>query len=217
MPGIQKEYKVVTDSVNHIVHTSLINYQIIDLYRILYQQFRLPLTHIKAELPNKERLFYNLKYGYYETWKTKNMYCLEASLPSRLSLEEQRQRLIAELNFYFGFQVTWKKQTVNCLILKKGQKLSKSTRPLDKTGLSPASIVVILNNQADGMPAIDETNAPPSTRIPVSEDQVIDSSMLRKILERYGYQMSIEPKQVEFMVIVEAKKSLTPLPISNTN
>ena len=206
MPGIQKEYKVVTDSVNHIVHTSLINYQILDLYRILFQKYRLPLTHIKTEMPNKERLFYNLKYGYYETWKTNNMYCLEASLPSWLSLEEQRQRLIEELNFYFGFQVVWKKQTVNCLILKQNKKSAKSITPLNKTGLSPSGIIGILNNQVEGMPAMDETNALPSTRIPVSEEQVSDSTFLYKILERYGYQLTIEPRQVEFMVISEAKK-----------
>lgn len=208
MPGIQKENKTVVDSSHGVAHISLINYDILDLYRILFQRYRFPLSHIKANIKNKERLFYNIEQGYYETWKSKNMYCIEALLPFSLSLPEQRQKLIEELNFYFGFQVVLKKQTVNCLILCNNKKISDSKKSAGKNGRSPASIVGLLNDRLNEMPVIDETIQSPLFKLPISENQVRDSSCLRKILLKYGYRFFIEPREVEFMIITDANKKL---------
>jgi len=213
MPGIGKMYKVVFDSATHVVHTTLINYTILDLYRILFNRYRLPLTHIIPDVKNKERLFYNIDDGYYETWKTKNMYCIEASLPSDIPLDQQRQKLIKELDFYFGFHTHLETKTVNCLILKNYNEIFKTKQNAGRNGLSPAGIAGILNENLNSPPVIDETNGMLRFKLPITEEEVNNSAYLHKILQEYGLELNVEKRPIEFMIITD---STDPHPITNS-
>jgi peroxiredoxin len=205
MPGVPKQNKVITDTATHLVHTTLINYEILDLYRILFNRYRLPLTHMKVEIKNRDRLFYNMKEGYYETWKSKNMYCLEASMPSYIPLEQQRQKLINEMDFYYGFHTYLKTQIVNCLVLRNSTDIFRSKKNAGKNGLSPASIAGILNNNLDEMPVIDETKGMLQFKLPITEEQVNDSVFLHKILNEYGLELTVEQRPIELMVITDSE------------
>jgi len=210
MPGVPKRNAVFTDTATHLVHTTLINYEILDLYRILFNRYRLPLTHMKVEIKNKDRLFYNIKDGYYEAWKSKNMYCLEASMPSYIPLEQQRQKLINEIDFYFGFHTYLETQTVSCLILKNSSDIFKSKKNAGRNGLSPASIAGILNNNLDEMPVIDQTKGMLQFKLPITEEQVNDSVFLHKILNEYGLELTVEQRPIEFMIITDSKSKYKP-------
>lgn len=199
LPGVPKYNKVIEDSTNNSTHISLINFAILELYKILFRRFQIPLSHIVLDAKTKEQLIYNPALGYFETWKRSHVHCVEATLPFRISEEQQREKLINDIAFYFGLNASLERRFVDCLVLRNKNGVSKKTSIND--GLTVGSIVGMLNNQLDAVPVIDETQGTVYLKLPITEAEAINNSHLRKILNEYGIELTSEQREIEFLVI----------------
>jgi peroxiredoxin len=199
LPGVQKYNKVTEDSTNNSTHISLINFSILELYKILFQRFQIPLSHIVVDEKTKEQLFYNPSSEYFETWKRDNIHCLEATLPSGIPAEQQRKKLIRDIGFYFGLNASLEKRSMQCLVLKNKAGVSKKTS--SKEGITFGSVVGSLNNQLGAIPVIDETEGTAYLKLPITEEEPKDHSYLRKILNDHGVEITTEKREIELLLI----------------
>jgi thiol-disulfide isomerase/thioredoxin len=207
LPGVQKHNKVIEDSVNNLTHISLINFSVLELYKILFRRFQIPLSHILLDEKTKEQLIYNPASEYFEMWKRDHVHCLEATLPIHLSASQQRAKLIQDVGFYFGLKALVEKRSVECIVLKNKQVPRKKTTATN--GLTLASVVGTLNNQLNAIPVIDETRGTVYLRLPLTENEVKLNSSLRKILNDFGIELSTEKRTIEFLLINQTHQTPT--------
>ena len=204
LPGVQKNNIVVADSVNNLTHTSLINYSILELYEILYNRIRLPFTQIIIRVKKEDRLIYNSRKEYFDVWKKKNNYCIEATLPGDIPPAEQKMKLIKDLDFYLGLNSILVKRKVNCVVLKNFRQTQEHSENTKTKSLRLGSIVGLLNNRINKMPLIDETTGTIYLNLPITESQIDDYTYLKKILYQYGIEMVTEKREIEFLVITQS-------------
>ena len=211
LPGVQTYNKVTIDSINNTTSFSLINFSILDLYRILYERFHLPLSFIKLNVKNTENLIYQPGSQYFQNWKSNNMYCLEASFPADITIAKQKEKLIEDVSFYFGLKANLEKRITDCLIFRyKQQKVLSENPDSLATGLTVGQIAYLLNNKLGGLPVLDETKEV-HLKIPITETQVSDSSILRKVLNKFSIELSMEKREIELMVINDTSGEFQPI------
>ena len=202
LPGIQKYCVISEDSAKQVLRASFINRSIIELYLLLYQQYRLPMSQVSVEEKIRNRLVYNPAYGYYNDWRDKNFFCMDAILPADLPWILQQKKLIDDCNFFLGLRGTMEKKSVECLVLKN-KNASLNIKSSIGNGLRVGMIAYMLNNVVGAVPIIDETTGTTYTTIPIPEQKVKDDEYLRKILAEYGLQLIPEKRELEFLIITE--------------
>ena len=199
LPGVQKYSKITEDSLQNTTHISLINFGILDLYKILFERFQMPLSQIKIQSKNKSLLIYDPSLGYFESWKKKNVYCIEATLPRGIPIQQQKEKLINDIDFYFDLNASLEKRDVQCLIMRnKGHAVKKASV---KEGLTLGSVIGTLNHRLGSVPVIDETHDMLDITLPITEEEVTDNCLLQKILDEYGIELTVEKREMEFLVI----------------
>ena len=199
LPGVQKYIKITEDSVQNSTHLLLVNFSLLELYKILFRRFQIPLSHILLDEKSKTQLIYNPALEYFEMWKRENVHCLEGTLPSRIPAEQQMKKLIQDIGFYFGLNASLKKRSVECMVLKN--KAGSGKKSLIQDGLTMGSVVGTLNNQLGAMPVIDETHGTVYLKLPIIEKEVTDSLYLQKTLNDYGIAITTETREIEFLII----------------
>lgn len=201
MPGIQKYNDITEDTARQVVHLSFINRSIIELYLLLYEHYHLPMSQVSVEDKIKNRLVYNPANGYYDDWRDKNFYCLDAILPANIPWPLQQKKLISDCNFFLGLQGRMEKRSVDCLVLKNKNASNKKSSA--GGGLRVGMITYLLNNVVGNVPVIDETTGTTYVTIPIPEQKVKEDEYLRKILAQYGLELVPEKRELGFLVITE--------------
>jgi thiol-disulfide isomerase/thioredoxin len=202
LPGVPKHSKISEDEIHHSTHFSFINYSRFELYKILFNCFQIPLTHVLIQGDIRRKLFYERASGYYESWKRENVYCLEATLPSGSKLRQQKNKLLEDIGYYFNMSAVMEKRSVECLVLKNTA--LSVVNPSVKQGLTLGSVVGTLNHHLNEPPVIDETRGKDDLVLPFTEEQVANNSYLSTTLAKYGIEVRYERREIEFLVIKQS-------------
>jgi thiol-disulfide isomerase/thioredoxin len=188
-----------------------INYTLLDLYLLAVQKNRYSFyqKQIKVDASLIHRFFYDSTAGYYAAWRQNNSICYESVFPSSQPLATQRSKMQSDLDFYLGIQSVFVKQKQACLVLKDN-KSPGTTNPVAKNGISIAKAMSLINNKVklpffmNGSKLKDRELQ--KIFINITEENASDIEVLRKELQKLGFSLVEEEKDIETLVIQDQKR-----------
>jgi hypothetical protein len=146
--GINTDWvpRIVEDSINQLIRTSIPNRSIFGLYQIAYGVQLSPERIVwEVKDPCHYRYHQDCGYPYFEWWNRENAICYESVLPLATSKKEQYQRILDDIKIFFRLQGHWEKRKVPCFVIvqtdtdqqikEKKEQIAKQGGYIDRNGL----------------------------------------------------------------------------------
>jgi hypothetical protein len=198
-----------TDSATASVKTTMINLPIVRCYLHAYGlSVYFPVSQVELNVKDSARYIYNPKKYYRLEWEHHNTWSYESVLPSSLSAQEQQQKIISDLDFYFGIRSSLEIRNYHCLALVTVA--NKNAKPLLTSGNAPAfislsNLVYHINHNWYSIPVFDETGITGNYFLPFDEAVFSDLPTLNAFLYQYGLQLKPVEKQVQILTLTEIR------------
>ena len=205
--GLHSLFSRTADSASASVKTTILNQSIIGSYLHAYNLGRdFPLSSVVLNVADTARYVYNQSNGYKMGWDMQNTFCYQSVLPSSLTRQQQQQKLISDLDFYFGLHSCFKKIKAACFALKTFD--TAGAKPLLTSGVSPdfislSNLVWYINHNWYGIPAFNETGIQERRFIPFNEAAFSNYQSLQPYLKQYGLQLTFIQREVEILSLTE--------------
>jgi hypothetical protein len=205
--GLPSSFSRSADPASASVKTTILNQTIIASYLHAYNLGRdFPLSSIVLNVADTARYSYTPGKEYKPAWDMQNTFCYQSVLPSSLSPQQQQQKLVSDLDFYFGIHSCFKKINAACFALKTFD--TAGAKPLLTSGVSPdfislSNLVWYINHNWFGIPAFNETGLPDRTFIPFNEAAFSNYGSLQPYLKQYGLQLTFIEREVELLSLTE--------------
>jgi hypothetical protein len=205
--GLPSSFSRTADSASASVKTTILNQTIIGSYLHAYNLGRdFPLSGVVLNVADTARYIYSQSNGYKMSWEMQNTFCYQSVLPSSLTRQQQQQKLITDLDFYFGIHSCYKKIKAACFALKSFD--TAGAKPLLTSGVSPdfislSNLVWYINHNWFGIPAFNETGLPDRTFIPFNEAAFSNYQSLQPYLKQYGLHLSFTEREVDLLSLTE--------------
>ena len=200
-----------------VIRIFSLNTSILALYQQAYPQMAgFPKNRIVLDV--MEPLKYTAEDNWDE-WKYDNAYCYELIVPA-VTVEKARKLMQDDLLRFFGLMVYVEKRMVKCLALKVKVKalIKNENHGNSETNLSnkdigpkymynrPVSYLVNRLNSMISTPVIDETGYTEKISIEGLPADLNNIKLLNAGLNKYGFELVEEKRQLEFFVLKEYGK-----------
>jgi len=201
MANIPYKYIHIKDSSNQVQRIAAVNLSIKELYLRSLGLAGSPKLRVQLTAANKERFEHDPKTTYKEDWELQNTYCYEGIFPIQFTAAAIRQKVKADLDFYFGLTSRVEEVKMKCWVIS-GAKQQKSYSDAERnSAIEMAEVLVLLNGQASFSPVIDETTGKATILLPINESQIIDLSLLRKALAAHGLALTEQERNISLLVL----------------
>jgi hypothetical protein len=208
--GLPPSFHQHIDSAAASVKTTIINQPIIQAYLHAYGlQPDFPLSQVVLSVHDTGKYIYNPTRDYKLGWEMENSFCYESILPSSLTPLQQRQKIVADLDFYFNIHSCYKKINAQCFALETFE--NKASKPLLSSGystdfISLHNLVWYINHHWPGIPAFNETGITVNKFIPFNEQVFSGFQSLQPYLKQYGLRLTFTEKEVDLLSLAENEK-----------
>lgn len=210
------------DSVRNISRLALFNYDLASAYQLLLVGTRPPLAgedlakygFDRGYVPHPDRFvldvqdfsrFRNDLQENQATWNSKNLICYEMEKSGLVDKKVLTKLAVQDLNNRLGFYARFEKRKVKCLVFVKTNKPVTDTLPQGKGGMSiPGLAMMRLDVTQKFPPALNETGLGPDVILNMQPDDGTIAG-LRKEMQRHGLDLIEAEREIEVLVISDAK------------
>lgn len=207
MPGLAQGMYTFADTANGTLKTLLVNQPIPEMYRRLYNQNRLPLSHTLLRVQQPAFFVYSSEF-YRVGWDRYNSFCYEAVQPASMPAPQRLAQMLASVNSYTQTRAYFTDTVVAGFILKDTATASRPllfTRPaISNAVLSTSGLLYSLNNRYGAPPVTDGRSNPHQAWLTGWEPaDFTDIPALNRQLLAYGLVLLPQPQQIHALVIAQ--------------
>ena len=215
MDDVPERFTTVEDTVRHIRRISMINVPVVDLYkRALYGPVLEP-AFIELDVINKSRYEYCRGVHYTKEWLRDNCYCYEGSFPLSFTMDDTREKIKADLDFYLQLHGSVVNKMVPCFVLQRDTTVSNAAvtgtavtaANETKEAMTVETMLHLLNSKYGAIPALDETGNKNLRLNHVSKAICQDIPALQQMLQQYGLSLKPTHRLLTILVITENRQN----------
>ncbi|PWG80197.1 FKBP-type peptidyl-prolyl cis-trans isomerase [Pararcticibacter amylolyticus] len=216
------------DSVKKTVRIFNINYPIFTIYNMYLMQASRGTKLVKPDgvsiapneivwdvndptryMPENANFTPQLKTGYYGDWCRRNAICFEAQYPDKGQDQAAIARAaIADLDRLLGLKVRWENLTEKVWVLVKGKPVAAPRKEASVDGPPISAVSYYLNRNPKNPYVFDESGADPDLRLDIKLSEESDLQVVRKSLQRLGFDLKGEQRRVDKLIFSEVKGGL---------
>jgi hypothetical protein len=218
LAGASSSYGVQRDSVKQTVRTYIINFPLYRIYLMAFEKafFVLP-NRLLWEVKDKAAYLPELSSLDKEVWSQRYAYCYESVLPLHTPDSIRLQKIVADLNQSLGLHTreeyrqvkVWVLQKTGALTPAKPQKVFNSLNGQQELkelrNASLTSLTSYYNFKPGHIPVLDETGYTGRIDLQLKVKDMEDLAAVNAALKPYQLQLSVQERQVEFIVFTETR------------
>ncbi|MDH5825821.1 TlpA family protein disulfide reductase [Sphingobacterium faecium] len=200
----------IQDKVHNQSRIAIYNQSIFTTYQMLLYNtkpdeitYGLHPARVALEVKNPSRYFYKEEFGEQIDWNRKNLLNYEMVKSGTVEETEMAKLAIQDLNTRLKIHGRYEKRKVNCLVFVKTDKPITDTLAQESEGKSIEGLIIM---RLDGVqkypPAINETGFDGGLRMEPDDGTIAG---LRKEMQRHGLDLIEAEREIEVMVISDAK------------
>lgn len=201
------------DTIKRIYKIRLINHDIVSLYRsVLDEHNKIPISHILFESKRLETVLKKPHNSNDDNWMSKNLFCYEAAFPLGTSEGLIRQKMKADLDFYFNTNGRIEKQVRFSFLLEREAKSAQNgvvpppsktiSKFMEKYCFTQAEdLVYSLNNSLVGVPIFNGLGISEKIDIQLTGQALRDTTRLKEDLQKQKLTLKTINPTVELLVI----------------
>lgn len=200
----------IQDKVHNQSRIAIYNQSIFTTYQmLLYNTKPDEITYgvhparVTLEVKNPSRFLYKEEYGEQTDWNKKNLINYEMVKSGTVEEIEMAKLAVEDLNTRLKINGRYEMRKVKCLVFVKTDKPITDTLAQESGGRSIAALIIF---RLDGVqkypPAIDETGFTGGLRMQPDDGSIAG---LRKEMQRHGLDLIEAEREIEVMVISDAK------------
>lgn len=208
----------IQDNVYNQTRVAILNQDVLTTYQILLDNTKperkeediakglVYIPHpsrVVLEVSDPARYSYKKEYGSYSDWNSKNLICYEQVKYGIVDKMTMSKLAVQDINTRLGLNVRYEKRKVKCLVFVKTDKPISDTLAIEKGG-TPIWFLILNKLDLSGKypPAIDETGLSSGLNYQSTDGTI---SSLRKEMQRHGLDLIEAEREIEVMVISDAK------------
>lgn len=216
-PGARTGYAF--DTIAQAVRLYAFNYSIPSLYLIAFgKNIFFPLNRILLQVQNKDRYLHNKSKYSTKQWYERFSYSYEQVLPLYLTMQDRRQKLIADLDSHFNLKGSIQNRNMPCYVLRCTDSALLSTKGgAFKNTLSGTSVKQLINapinqlvyvlDKNSAIPVLDETGFNGKADVQLPAQAVTSLLDYNQILQKHGLILQLAERELEVLVITEKSKA----------
>lgn len=207
MPGVHNRQVITIDSLTGQVRILVMNFSIPKMYLTLlgrkWEAGFMASQLVFHDMDSDVLVYQQEIHGPKMEWDAKNTYCYEMFFPLTLPERERNKRIMRLLNDYLSIDVKLKTMERTCWII---QASTLSKVPSVESGLTIKELINALNNKPGHPPVYYEKNQLDTEkdytiRMEIDRRCLEDFKYLNDKLRLYGYNLYLNKRQVESLII----------------